>query len=153
MSKVVIVADPATGSVIFPSNNNPEWGYVKLAQTRTMIDENGFLNKRVLRSIIKAPIVILQEMNYKGGQVLEGTLVIKEQLEPFNKKDPERDIKIAGKTGIICRVGDQPIYRKTLYRSNPDQQDILLEHTNKEELRTAYQIAIENSVSTKEFDI
>jgi hypothetical protein len=96
MSKVVIVADPATGSVIFPSNNNPEWGYVKLAQTRTMIDENGFLNKRVLRSIIKAPIVILQEMNYKGGQVLEGTLVIKEQLEPFNKKDPERDIKIAG---------------------------------------------------------
>ena len=45
-SKVTVVADATTGAVITQSVNNPEYGYVKLAQTRTTIDDNGFLRKQ-----------------------------------------------------------------------------------------------------------
>jgi hypothetical protein len=31
-------------------------------------------------------------MEYYGGQMLEGTIVIKESLTPFNEKDPELEI-------------------------------------------------------------
>jgi hypothetical protein len=45
-------------------------------------------------------------MGFYAGQELPGTIVIEESLTPFNKKAPERDLKIAGETGIVCRVGD-----------------------------------------------
>jgi hypothetical protein len=96
-SKVLVVAD-ATGAVINVSENNPEYGYVKLQQAKTVVDDNGFLRRTVLTSLILAPLDILKEMNYYGGQILPGTLVIEESLAPFNKKTPERDLKIAGKT-------------------------------------------------------
>lgn len=136
-SKVLVVAD-ATGAVINVSGNNPEYGYVKLQQAKTVVDENGFLRRTVLTSLIQAPVSILQEMNYYGGQILSGTLVVEESLTPFNKKNPERDLKIAGKTGIVCRLDDQPIYRRVRYSENPDAVNKTIQHTNVEELREAY---------------
>jgi hypothetical protein len=136
-SKVLVVAD-ATGAVINVSENNPEYGYVKLQQAKTVVDDNGFLRRTVLTSLIQAPVDILKEMNYYGGQILPGTLVIEESLAPFNKKNPERDLKIAGKTGIVCRLDDQPIYRRVRYSENPDAINKTIQHTNVEELREAY---------------
>jgi hypothetical protein len=137
-SKVLVVADATTGSVINVSSNNPEYGYVKLQQAKTTVDDNGFLRRQVLTALIQAPIDVLKEMNYYGGQILPGTLVIEESLTPFNKKNPERDLKIAGKTGIVCRLEDQPIYRRVKYSQNPDAHNKTIEHTNVEELREAY---------------
>lgn len=137
-SKVLVVADATTNAVINVSTNNPEWGYVKLQQAKTVVDDNGFLRRTVLTSLIQAPVAILQEMKYYGGQILPGTLVIEESLEPFNKKNPERDLKIAGKTGIVCRVDDQPIYRRVRYTENADAVNKTIQHTNVEELREAY---------------
>ena len=136
-SKVLVVAD-ATGAVINVSENNPEYGYVKLQQAKTVVDDNGFLRRTVLTSLILAPSDILKEMNYYGGQILPGTLVIEESLTPFNKKTPERDLKIAGKTGIVCRLDDQPIYRRVRYSESPDAVNKTIQHTNVEELREAY---------------
>jgi hypothetical protein len=136
-SKVLVVAD-ATGAVINVSENNPEYGYVKLQQAKTVVDDNGFLRRTVLTSLILAPLDILKEMNYYGGQILPGTLVIEESLAPFNKKTPERDLKIAGKTGIVCRLDDQPIYRRVRYSESPDAVNKTIQHTNVEELREAY---------------
>jgi hypothetical protein len=136
-SKVLVVAD-ATGAVINVSDNNPEYGYVKLQQAKTVVDDNGFLRRTVLTSLILAPLDILKEMNYYGGQILPGTLVIEESLAPFNKKTPERDLKIAGKTGIVCRLDDQPIYRRVRYSESPDAVNKTIQHTNVEELREAY---------------
>ena len=139
-SKVTVVADPVTGAVINKSNN-PDYGYVKLAQSKTVIDDNGFLRKTVLTALIQAPIGILQEMNYYAGQQLEGSIVIKESMTPFNKKDPSRDLKIAGKTGIVCTVNGEPIYRKTVYSQAANAVDVTIQHDNVEELREAYQRA------------
>jgi hypothetical protein len=137
-SKVVIVADATTGAVIYPSANNPEWGYVRLQQVRTVIDDNGFLRRQSLGSLIQAPIGILKEMGYYAGQTLDGKIVIKESLTPFNTKNPDRDLKIAGKTGIVCTFEDQPIYRKTVYNSAANAADVTIQHDNIEELRNAY---------------
>jgi hypothetical protein len=137
-SKVLVVADATTNAVINVSANNPEYGYVRLQQAKTTVDDNGFLRRTVLSALIQAPVDILKEMGYYGGQILSGTLVIEESLTPFNKKNPERDLKIAGKTGIVCRLDDQPIYRRVRYSENPDALNKTIQHTNVEELREAY---------------
>jgi hypothetical protein len=137
-SKVLVVGDATTGSAIVVSQNNPEWGYVKLQQSKVSVDDNGFLRRNVLTALIKAPVDILKEMNYFNGQVLNGSLVIEESLEPFNKKDPNRDLKVAGKTGIVCKLDDQPIYRRIVYREDPNAVNKTIQHTNVEELREAY---------------
>jgi hypothetical protein len=148
-SKVIIVADATTGTVIHVSNNNPEYGYVKLQQVRSLIDDNGFLRRQVMSALIQAPIGILQEMGYHAGQVLDGKIIIKESLKPFNKKSPERDLKIAGKTGIVCTFEDQPIYRKTVYSTSSNASDITVQHDNVEELREAYAAQINASKALK----
>ena len=139
-SKVVVVPDATTSAVIHVSANNPDYGYVKLQQVRTLVDDNGFLRRQNMSALIQAPVGILQEMGYYAGQILEGKIIIKESLTPFNKKSPERDLKIAGKTGILCKVGDEPIYRKTVYNTSSNAADITIQHDNVEELREAYAI-------------
>lgn len=136
-TKVYVVSDPTTGSVINISKNNSEYGYVKLQQTRTLINESGFLQITKLNAIIQAKVTLLQEMKYYGGQLLDGKIIIKESLTPFNQKSPEKDLKIAGKTGIICKIDDEPIYRKTYYSSNLNAADITLKHTNGLEIQEA----------------
>ena len=137
-SKVIVVGDPTTGTVINQSQKNPEWGYVKLQQVKIMVDDNGFLRRTTLNSLIQAPIEILKIMNYHANQTLEGNIVIKESLKPFNEKDPERNLKIAGKTGIVCTVEGQPIYRKVVYSTKSNAEDQTIQHDNIEELREAF---------------
>jgi hypothetical protein len=145
-SKVVIVADATTDAVINVSQNNPDYGFVKLQQVRTLVDDNGFLRRQVLSALIQAPVGILQEMGYRAGQVLDGKIIIKESLVPFNKKAPERDLKVAGKTGIACTINGEPIYRKTVYNTSSNATDITIQHDNLEELREAY--SAQNAVSS-----
>jgi len=137
-SKVVIVADATTGAIINVSSKNSDYGYVKLQQVRVLIDDNGFLRRQTVSALIQAPIDILLEMNYTPHQILDGKIVIKESLTPFNKKNPGRDLKIAGKTGIICSFEGQPIYRKTVYNISGNATDITVQHDNVDELREAY---------------
>jgi hypothetical protein len=145
-SKVVVVADATTDAVINVSQNNPDFGYVKLQQVRTLVDDNGFLRRQVMSALIQAPVGILQEMGYHSGQVLDGKIIIKESLTPFNKKSPERDLKVAGKTGIVCTLNGQPIYRKTVYNTSSNAADLTIQHDNIEELRAAY--SAQNAVSS-----
>ena len=44
-SKVYVVGDPTTKAVITQSKNNPEYGYVKVVQTKQLVDVNGFLEE------------------------------------------------------------------------------------------------------------
>ena len=59
------------------------------------------------------------------------------------EKEPNRHLKIAGKTGIVCTVEGQPIYRKVIYSTKANAKDELIAHDNVEELRSAW--AKENS--------
>ncbi len=146
-SKVIVVADEATGTVINVSENNPEFGYIRVSQTRTMIDDNGFLKRRVVSALIPGPINDLKDTGFYAGQILNGRILIQESLMPFNQKNPERDLKIAGDTGILCTLGGLPIYRRTLFSFNQDGQDELIKHDNVEELRAAYAATMKSNTA------
>lgn len=137
-SKVKVVGDSTTGAVVNLSDNNPVYGYIRLEQTRVMIDDNGFVKPRTISTLLQGEVETLESLNYFAGQELPGTIAIKESLEPFNKKNPERDLKIAGETGIVCTLKGAPIFRKTVYSTVSNTEDVLIKHDNVDELRAAY---------------
>lgn len=153
-SKVKVVADATSNAVIVTSENNADWGYVRLEQVRTVIDDNGFIARKTMSCLLKGPIETLKESGFYAGQELPGTIIVEESLTPFNKKNPERDYKIAGQTGIICRQAGAPIYRRTKYVPTPNAADgTMVEHDNIEELRAAYASTTNAVQPNQAFDI
>jgi hypothetical protein len=136
-AKVKVVGD-AQGNVINQSSN-PLYGHVKVVQIRTVFDDKGFMRARPVNALIHGTIEDLKLAGYYAGQELPGKVIINESLEPFNTENPERDLKIAGKTGIICSVEGNPIYRKTVYSPFSNAEDTLIQHDNVEALREAYE--------------
>jgi len=134
-SKVYVVGDPTTKSVIVQSKNNPEYGYVKVVQTKQLVDVNGFLRRIQVPARIQGYVGEHKVSGYYEGQELTGRVVIRESLTPFNTKNPEGDLKIAGSTGVVCKVNGQPIYRKTVYTDIPTVKEELIAHDNVEEIR------------------
>jgi hypothetical protein len=137
-SKVTVLADDTTGAVVNVSENNPDYGYIRVSQVRTVVDDNGFLRRKQITALMPALVADLQEMKLFANQQLDGKIVIEESLEPFNTKAPQRDLKVAGETGIVCTVGGNPIYRRTKFSFDSNASDISVKHDNVEELRNAY---------------
>lgn len=137
--KVTVKADEH-GNVIGVSKNNPEYGYVKIQQSIIQINEQGWLRPVVRTALIKGKVEDLINSNFKDGDVLPGKIIIKESLIPFNLENPDRDLKIAGDTGIICRLDDEPIYRQSFYSQNENSIDELIMHTNSEEIRETVRV-------------
>lgn len=133
-SKVKVVANEA-GTVINVSQNNPEYGYVRLEQVVTQVNDEGWLRLSKRFALLKGKVEDLLEVNYHAGFELAGKIVVRESFEPFNAENPDRDLKIAGNTGIICRVDDMPIYRQTFYTLNDNAQDELITHNNSIEIK------------------
>jgi len=152
MSTVVVSAD-SNGNIIGVSENNPEYGYVRVVSTATQINNEGWLRTVRRSALIKGMVSDLTTVGFKAGDTLPGKIVVKESLQPFNPNNPERDLKIAGDTGIVCRVDDQPIYRQSFYTSDPNAEDELIMHTNGDEIRqiqganrTLSKLAVRNTV-------
>jgi hypothetical protein len=132
--KVKVTADE-NGNVIGVSKNNPEYGYIRVEQTAPMVTDKGWLKISKRSALIKGKVEDLQILNYTAGQDLQGIIVVKESFTPFNTDNPDRDLKLAGDTGVVCRVGDEPIYRQTFYTTNPNSYDELITHDNTEEIK------------------
>jgi hypothetical protein len=143
-AKVVVTADKA-GNVITRSQNNPDFGHIRVEQTRMLVDDNGFARMKKLSALIPGSIEELQGFGWSANQEVEGKVVVKERLTPFNPKDPERDFKIAGASGIVCTVNGTPIYRKHIFSFDVSAQDTTLDHDNQEEIKSAYAEAKEGS--------
>lgn len=135
----MVVADATTGAVINQSVNNPEFGFIRIEQFVNHYDDNGFLRRRKSSALISGPMSDLQDADYYAGMELSGRIIVQESLTPWNEKNPNRELKVAGSTGIVCRVDGQPIYRRTLYTEKENLTDIFLAHDNIDELRFAYQ--------------
>lgn len=134
MSSVKVTADK-NGNIIGVSQNNPEYGYIRIEQQAIQIDEQGWLKSVKRSTLLKGKMTDLLEAKYKDGTTLPGKIIIKESFTPFNPENPDRDLKIAGKTGVICRYDDQPIYRQSFYTANLDVYDELIPHNNNEEIK------------------
>lgn len=137
MENPIYVAADETGGVVTVSQNNPEYGWVMFTQDTPHV-ANGWLTVKTRRARVMGKVEML-EKTYTGGQEIKtGKIVVKEQLTPFtDNEQADRDLKIAGNTGIICSVNGEPIYRRVEYVLDPNAQDTFVQHDNGEEIRQA----------------
>lgn len=131
----VYVTGDEFGNTINVSKNNPEYGYLIVAQ-ETPIFNAGWFKMQSHTATLAGKMSDLEKYNFAVGQVLPGKIYIHESLEAFDN-DETKNLKIAGSTGVICTVKGQPIYRKTIYTQDMNQQNIFVEHDNKEEIIAA----------------
>jgi hypothetical protein len=142
MLNQVIVTGNDAGETVIVSKENPKFGHIRVEQKRTILNNKGWVNTKVLSSLIHGSVEELQSLDFVAGQVLPGKIVIKESLFPFNAKEPSADYKIAGRTNIVCTVGGQPIYRKTFYNQSGTENDEFVSHDNVEDIRRANQTVV-----------
>lgn len=133
-NKVKVSAD-RNGNIIGLSPNNPEYGYIRVEQETNQINSNGWLKLAKRSALIRGTVKDLIAAQFTKDTVLPGKIIVKESFFPFNAENPDKHLKLAGDTGVICRVGDQPIYRETFYSPDPNAEDELIMHTNTEEIR------------------
>lgn len=133
------------GAKIRVSANNPEYAHVLLVQNKTWIAPSGWVRQRRMSTLLNGKVELIKELGLSRMKYLPGQIVIKEQLEPFaDSNDPDRDIKYAGNTGVICCKEGEIIYRKTYYDATGLDTDVLVQHTNSDAIRTANK-AVQNS--------
>jgi|TARA_R100000084_G_scaffold109435_1_gene76715 hypothetical protein len=148
-SKVTVVADD-NGNVIRQSQNNPDYGYVRVTQDAVQYGANGWVNRKSRSALILGLMDDLKEIGLGKLKTLPGKIVIKESTEPFNSSNPDRDLKIAGSTGIICCTADgEPIYRTTFYDATGLQEDTLVPHANGAAIREANAAGVVADGATK----
>ena len=136
--KVTVVADKA-GNVVRKSANNPKYGNIRVTQRRFMTDDNGFLRPKTVSALMPGEVEHLLELGVKDGDEIDGRIITKHSMEPFNPSDPERDLKIAGDSEVICTVEDEPIYMKSFFSFDANKQDgEYIQHDNKEEIQAAH---------------
>ena len=135
-SKVTVQADEQ-GNVIRVSKKNPEFGHMRLIQNQTEFSISGWVNNKQLSTLIHGTVEDLQALNLENKESLPGNIVVREQTEPFNTNDPDRDLKMAGDTGIVCCRHGEPIYRKAFYDPSGNEQDEFVAHTNGDAIREA----------------
>jgi len=138
-SKVKVTGDEL-GNVIHQSANNPEYGYVRVEQIKTVFDENSFLRRKAVSALIHGYMDDLKAEGYFAGQELPGKVVVIETIKPFSEKNPSQGIKHAGNTGIVCTIEGLPIYRKTIYSDNSSAEDVLVKHDNVDAIRNAFNL-------------
>ena len=128
-SKVNIIADDM-GNVIRQSSTSSEYGYVRLQQDRVTFGNGGWVKKSNISTLLHGKLEDLQSIGLESMTTLPGKIIIKEQFDAFSTNDPDRDLKYAGDTGIICCVDGEPIYRKTFFVADATAEDVLLAHNN-----------------------
>mgnify|MGYP003337599722 CR=1 FL=1 len=141
MSYRVLVSSNEDGSVISLSKNNPQYGYIRVSQKRLVINKKGWVNLKELSALVQADVETLKQLDWKPGQELNGHIVIKETLEPFSPENSQKDLKIAGDSDVVCSINGQPIYRKCFYDPTANDTDVLIQHDNLEEIRSAMAVA------------
>jgi hypothetical protein len=131
MNKSVQVSIGAT-----PSKNNPEFGFVQVAQTVSTVVK-GWLRESKRTALINGTMESLKR-NYSQGQELAGKIIAIESLTPINEDDLEQGVKMAGDSGIVCSVGGKPIYRTTELTEDLSASDILVAHDNGDAISAFY---------------
>ena len=139
MKNQVTIVPNETGAKIRISKNNSDYGHVLLKQEKTIIGTNGWVKTTRLHALLHGEVDDLKSIGIKKMKTLPGQIIVKESTTPFNEKNPDMDLKYAGKTGIVCCKDGEPIYRRALYDASMTEIDEFIAHTNGEDIRTANQ--------------
>ena len=154
MKPVIVTAKD--GLVVHPSPNNAKYGYIRVIQEKTVFE--GSFGKVVTESaLVLGKLKDLHSFGWKEGQELEGQVVTKEAIEPFSSGYPDKNLKVAGKTGVVCTVEGQPIYRKNFYTLDPAVRDVVIKNDNIQEIKQKQAELEESSepalTANKEFEV
>lgn len=122
MSQVKVTAKD--GQVAIQSVNNPEYGYIRVEQTVTTM-ENGWLRKSNRSALIRGNYEDLVSLGYREGQTLPGKIVVLESTTPFS---PNQQPKVNPQTGEELTVNGSPIYRDAVYTTDMSKTDVMLAH-------------------------
>ncbi len=136
MNKVQIMPDEL-GNVVRQSKNNADFGYVRLQQDKVSFGNNGWVKRSQVSTLLHGKIEDFDAIGIKDKTELTGKIIVREQTEAFSANDPDRDLKYAGDTGVICCAYGEPIYRKTFFVTDVNAEDILIAHTNGDAIREA----------------
>ena len=139
MNRKAIVTANEAGQVINVSENNPDYGYIRVEQTQSSFDTNGWVRLRTVSALVPGTVEDLKALGWAPGMELTGNVITVEQLDPFNAENPEKDYKIAGETGIVCCLDGQPIYRRSFYTEDPSRQGNSIQHNNTDAIKAAYE--------------
>lgn len=146
MKNSVVVTGDAAGNVIMTSKNNPEYGFIRVEQSRMLVDDRGWARKKTVSALIPGKVEDLKGFDWSAGEIVEGKVTVTESLTPFNEQEPSRDLKIAGDTGVICTQDGNPIYRKTVFSFDKNASDTFIKHDNVDEIRAAQKAVSEVQV-------
>ena len=136
-SQSVTIVPDEQGNAIRVSKTNAEYAHIRLVQQKVFFNTQGWVDNKSRSTLVHGKLEDLKAMGFEPGQELSGNIVIREQTEPFNSSNPDRDLKKAGDTGIICCAHGEPIYRRTFYDASGKEQDVLVAHTNGDAIREA----------------
>ena len=134
--------------IVRQSKNNSEYGYVRLQQDRVTYSNGGWLKRSNVSTLLHGKVEDFDAIGIKDQTELTGKIIIKEQTTPFSSNDPDRDLKYAGETGIICCAFGEPIYRKTFFVADLNAEDVFVAHTNGDAIREANGTAVESNSTT-----
>ena len=133
-NKVMVSADDQ-GNVI-RQTKNPEWGQIRITQNRPTFSTNNGVDNKSVSALLLGKMDVLKNLGWVDGQVLPGSIYVKEQTEAF---DPTSQPKRAGQDGPHCVTEDgEFIYRKTFYDATGQLADVLIPHANGDEIRAFY---------------
>ena len=147
MNKVKVVADEF-GNVIRVSQNNPEYGFVRVEQDAIEVS-NGWVRRKVRSSIVPGLVSDLKAIGWKANQMLDGKITVKESTEPIMESNLDFGVKRAGQDGPVCLFEDQAIYRRTYYTLDTDDTDTFIQHTNADEIRESNASRVTTAVAAK----
>lgn len=133
MNKSVKVAANEAGQVI-TQTSNPEYSYIRVVQEKSVF-QGGWMRNKTVSALISGKTEDLKAAGFVNGQSLPGKIVVCEQTTPFSEGEfADRDLKIAGDTGVICTIGGEAIYRKAFYTEDVNATDITVDHDNQDEI-------------------
>ncbi len=125
MKNSVKVVASAEGAVIRVSANNPEYGAIRVQETKMEINKGGFLQKKQTSALIKGKVEDLKLLGFRDGQEIGGQIVHEERTEPFYA---DQEPKKAGADGEVLTCGGAPIYRQSRWTSDMNAASTLLQH-------------------------
>lgn len=131
MNKVKVCA--VNGKVVTPFESNPEFGFIRVEQTVSSFNENGFMESKTRSALIRGSVKELSALGWADGEMIPGHIVIKEQLTPTNPNNADQDLKRAGEEGPILTKDGEKIYRTAFYSTSP-VEDTIIKHTNVDEV-------------------
>lgn len=134
-----VVVSPLNADQLIVLAADPLFGHIRVEQTRMIINDRGWLEPLKITALVHGKVEDLKKFGWKPGQELKGDIIIKESTTPFNKKNPDKDLKVAGETKIACKQNGSPIYRKYYYFP-VNGADQLVPHDNSGEIAAAFKL-------------